>query len=69
MFDKSVFRFPAPRDWFDIQGYVHRGFEDVREAFEQNFVRRGELGGACCVYVRGGEGCRPLGRHSEQAQR
>ena len=53
MFDKDIFRFPTARDWFDIQGYVHRGFEDVREAFEQNFVRRGELGGACCVYVRG----------------
>ncbi len=53
MFDKNFVRFPTARDWFDIQGYVHRGFEDVREAFEQNFVRRGELGGACCVYVRG----------------
>ena len=53
MFDKNIFRFPTARDWFDIQGYVHRGFEDVREAFEQNFVRRGELGGACCAYVRG----------------
>jgi CubicO group peptidase (beta-lactamase class C family) len=25
----------------------------VGEAFEENFVRRGELGGACCVFVRG----------------
>jgi CubicO group peptidase (beta-lactamase class C family) len=25
----------------------------VRDAFEQNFARRGELGGACCAYHRG----------------
>jgi CubicO group peptidase (beta-lactamase class C family) len=25
----------------------------VREAFAENFTRRGELGGACCVYCRG----------------
>jgi CubicO group peptidase (beta-lactamase class C family) len=25
----------------------------VREAFEANFARRDELGGACCVYRRG----------------
>ena len=35
------------------QGYVARGFEAVREAFEENFARRGELGGPCCAYVRG----------------
>jgi CubicO group peptidase (beta-lactamase class C family) len=38
---------------FDILGYVSRGFEGVREAFAENFVRRRELGGACCVFVRG----------------
>ncbi|MFI5224598.1 MAG: serine hydrolase domain-containing protein, partial [Nitrospirales bacterium] len=37
----------------DIQGRVSRGFEVVREAFAENFVRRGELGGACCVFYRG----------------
>ena len=36
-----------------IQGHVRRGFEQVREAFAENFARRGELGGACCVYYRG----------------
>ncbi len=37
-----------------IEGEVSRGFEGVREAFVENFARRRELGGACCVY-RGGE--------------
>jgi len=36
-----------------IQGHVGRGFEGVREAFAENFVRRGELGGACCAFHRG----------------
>jgi CubicO group peptidase (beta-lactamase class C family) len=38
---------------FGIQGDVSRGFEAVREAFAQNFVRRRELGGACCAFHRG----------------
>jgi CubicO group peptidase (beta-lactamase class C family) len=37
-----------------IGGYVTRGFEGVRDAFAENFERRGELGAACCAY-RGGE--------------
>jgi len=41
-------------DRFNIRGHVSPGFEGVREAFAENFVRRGELGGACCV-IRGGE--------------
>jgi len=36
-----------------LEGHVARGFEPVREAFADNFVRRGELGGACCVYRHG----------------
>jgi CubicO group peptidase (beta-lactamase class C family) len=36
-----------------VEGHVSRGYEVVREAFAENFVRRGELGGACCAYVRG----------------
>jgi len=36
-----------------IEGHVSRGFEKVRDAFSDNFARRGELGGACCVYCRG----------------
>ena len=36
-----------------IEGDVSRGFEAVRDAFAGNFARRQELGGACCVYVRG----------------
>jgi CubicO group peptidase (beta-lactamase class C family) len=37
----------------EVQGYVSRGFEAVREAFAENFARRHELGGACCVFHRG----------------
>ena len=36
-----------------VQGHVSRGFEAVREAFVDNFARRRELGGACCVYHHG----------------
>jgi CubicO group peptidase (beta-lactamase class C family) len=36
-----------------VEGYVAHGFEAVREAFADNFTRRHELGGACCVYCRG----------------
>jgi CubicO group peptidase (beta-lactamase class C family) len=32
---------------------VSPGFESVRDAFADNFTRRGELGGACCVYYGG----------------
>jgi CubicO group peptidase (beta-lactamase class C family) len=38
---------------FRIQGHVSHGFEAVREAFIENFVRRRELGGACCAFHRG----------------
>jgi CubicO group peptidase (beta-lactamase class C family) len=37
----------------EIHGSVEPGFEAVRDAFEQNFVRRHELGSACCVYHGG----------------
>lgn len=36
-----------------IEGHVSAGFEAVRTAFAENFSRRHELGGACCVYHRG----------------
>ena len=36
-----------------VEGHVSRGFEPVRDAFADNFVRRGESGGACCAYYRG----------------
>jgi CubicO group peptidase (beta-lactamase class C family) len=36
-----------------VEGHVARGFEAVRKAFADNFTRRRELGGACCVYLRG----------------
>jgi CubicO group peptidase (beta-lactamase class C family) len=36
-----------------IGGFVRTGYEAVRQAFEDNFSHRGELGGACCVYHRG----------------
>lgn len=35
-----------------ISGYASPGFEAVKEAFLENFERRGELGAACCVYHR-----------------
>lgn len=36
-----------------IGGQVAAGFEAVRDTFVENFTRRKELGGACCVYYRG----------------
>ncbi len=36
-----------------IEGHVIAGFEAVRDAFAENFSRRHELGGACCVYYQG----------------
>ena len=36
-----------------ISGFVKPEFEAVREAFEENFERRDELGAACCIYHRG----------------
>jgi len=36
-----------------IEGNVAKGFEAVRDAFLENFSRRKELGGACCVYRHG----------------
>jgi CubicO group peptidase (beta-lactamase class C family) len=36
-----------------IEGHVSAGFEAVRDVFVENFSRRHELGGACCVYHRG----------------
>jgi CubicO group peptidase (beta-lactamase class C family) len=36
-----------------VAGHVTRGFEAVREAFAENFTRRRELGGACCIYYNG----------------
>jgi CubicO group peptidase (beta-lactamase class C family) len=38
---------------FSVQGKVSSGFEAVRAAFAENFARRQELGGACCVFHRG----------------
>ncbi len=36
-----------------IEGDASAGFEAVRNVFAENFSRRHELGGACCVYHRG----------------
>ena len=43
----------ATLDRAGVEGFVCPGFEAVREAFVENFDRRGELGGACCAYHRG----------------
>jgi CubicO group peptidase (beta-lactamase class C family) len=37
----------------EIHGFVSAGFAAVREAFAENFSRRGEIGAACCVYHKG----------------
>lgn len=37
----------------EIHGYATKRFEPVRAAFIENFTRRGELGGACCIYQDG----------------
>lgn len=36
-----------------IKGHVSAGFEPVKDAFSENFSKRNELGGACCVYHHG----------------
>jgi CubicO group peptidase (beta-lactamase class C family) len=36
-----------------VDGSVSRPFAAVREAFVENYARRHELGGACCVYLQG----------------
>jgi CubicO group peptidase (beta-lactamase class C family) len=36
-----------------IDGYVSPGFEDVREEFRRNFIKRRELGAAVAAYVGG----------------
>lgn len=36
-----------------IHGFVSAGFEPVCEAFAENFLRRREIGAACCVYHKG----------------
>lgn len=43
---------PRPRRVV-VAGVVRPGFEAVRRAFEENFERRGEVGAACAVYLRG----------------
>src|SRR5262245_46258230 len=43
----------ATLDTANVAGHVSPGFERVREAFAENFARRGELGGACCAYYMG----------------
>jgi len=40
-------------DRLPVEGYLSPGFEAVRDAFTENFSKRHELGGACCVYHRG----------------
>jgi CubicO group peptidase (beta-lactamase class C family) len=37
----------------NVHGQVGHGFEAVRQAFTDNFARRGELGGACAAYSHG----------------
>lgn len=37
----------------NIDGFVAEGFEDVREAFEENWIALGELGATFCAYLHG----------------
>src|SRR5262245_10026348 len=37
----------------NVEGYVGPGFEGMRDAFIENFAKRGELGGACSVWYHG----------------
>ena len=50
---------------FGIHGRVSPGFEAVQKAFIENFVRRGELSGACCAFFARRQGRRPVGWHSQ----
>lgn len=56
---KSAWAFPWPsssaiqREPLLVSGTVSKGYEAVRDAFVENFTRRGELGGACTVYRHG----------------
>ncbi|MEA2107389.1 MAG: serine hydrolase domain-containing protein [Bacteroidota bacterium] len=36
-----------------IHGYVKSGFEEVKDAFINNFTERGEYGAACAIYYKG----------------
>lgn len=36
-----------------ISGFVKTGFEEVKEAFTDNFEIHNELGAACCIFYRG----------------
>jgi CubicO group peptidase (beta-lactamase class C family) len=53
-----------------IDGSVKSGFEPVREAFIENFTRRGELGAACCIYQHGAKVVDPWGgvRHRSSGE-
>ena len=37
----------------NIHGFVSPGYEAVRDAFAENFLKRHEVGAACCVYHNG----------------
>ena len=37
----------------DVSGLAEPGFEPLRDAFVHNFQAQGDIGAACCVYLRG----------------
>ena len=37
----------------DVSGLAEPGFERLRDAFAHNFTAHGDIGAACCVYLRG----------------
>ncbi|HYN04162.1 MAG TPA: serine hydrolase domain-containing protein [Vicinamibacteria bacterium] len=59
----------APLDPRTVQGTVEPGFEEVAEAFRDNFTRRGELGAACAIYLRGRKVVDLWGGYRDLAQR
>jgi CubicO group peptidase (beta-lactamase class C family) len=43
----------AKKKVVQIHGFTKPGFKAVREAFQENFTSRNELGAACCIYYQG----------------
>lgn len=52
-----------------VEGDVVRGFEPVRDAFEENFRLRGEVGAACAAYHRGEKVVDLWGGHRDHERR
>ena len=71
MSESKVIVRTTAHDRLTIEGNVSPGFEAVREAFADNFVRRRELGGACCAFTgaRRSSTCGVVSETSRRASR